>query len=325
MPTNVTVTGAAGQIGYALLFRIASGQLLGPDEQVDLRLLEVPQAVKAAEGTAMELVDCAFPLLAAIDIFDDAKAAFDGANVGLLVGARPRTKGMERADLLEANGGDLQAAGRGDQRRRRRRHQGPGGRQPGQHQRADRACQRARRAARALHRDDAPGPEPRRSRSWPRSSASPSPTSRTWSSGATTRRRCSPTCSTRRSRASSAADVVDDMAWYENDVHPDRRQARRGDHRGARRVSGGQRRQRGDRPRPRLGARQPRALGLDGDPVRRPVRRRGGDHLLVPRHLLAAASTRSSQGLDVGEFAQSEDRHDGQRARGRARRGQSSA
>ncbi len=104
-PTHVTVTGAAGQIGYALLFRIASGQLLGPGTPVRLRLLEIPQAVKAAEGTAMELDDCAFPLLAGIDITDDANVAFDGTNVALLVGARPRTKGMERGDLLEANGG----------------------------------------------------------------------------------------------------------------------------------------------------------------------------------------------------------------------------
>ncbi|HZL80757.1 MAG TPA: malate dehydrogenase [Demequina sp.] len=105
VPVNVTVTGAAGQIGYALLFRVASGQLLGPDVPVRLRLLEIPQAVRAAEGTAMELEDCAFPLLAGIDIFDDAKAAFDGVNVGLLVGARPRGAGMERGDLLAANGG----------------------------------------------------------------------------------------------------------------------------------------------------------------------------------------------------------------------------
>ena len=101
---TVTVTGAAGQIGYALLFRIASGQMLGPDEKVDLRLLEIPDAVKAAEGTALELQDCAFPLLASTEIFDDPVKAFDGVNVALLVGARPRTKGMERADLLEANG-----------------------------------------------------------------------------------------------------------------------------------------------------------------------------------------------------------------------------
>src|SRR3954452_5909357 len=104
MATKVAVTGAAGQIGYALLFRIASGQMLGPDTKVHLRLLEVPQAVKAAEGTALELFDCAFPLLAGIDIYDDPNQAFDGVNVAMLVGARPRAKGMERADLLEANG-----------------------------------------------------------------------------------------------------------------------------------------------------------------------------------------------------------------------------
>jgi malate dehydrogenase len=104
MATTVTVTGAAGQIGYALLFRVASGQMLGPDEKIELRLLEIPDAVKAAEGTALELQDCAFPLLASTEIFDDAGRAFDGVEVALLVGARPRTKGMERADLLEANG-----------------------------------------------------------------------------------------------------------------------------------------------------------------------------------------------------------------------------
>jgi malate dehydrogenase len=111
IPVTVTVTGAAGQIGYALLFRIASGQLLGADVPVRLRLLEIPQAVKAAEGTAMELDDCAFPLLAGIDIFDDPAKAFEGANVALLVGARPRTKGMERGDLLEANGGIFKPQG----------------------------------------------------------------------------------------------------------------------------------------------------------------------------------------------------------------------
>ncbi|WP_329061441.1 malate dehydrogenase [Amycolatopsis sp. NBC_01480] len=110
-PVNVTVTGAAGQIGYALLFRIASGQLLGPDTPVKLRLLEIPQAVKAAEGTAMELDDGAFPLVAGIDIFDDPKQAFSGANIALLVGARPRSKGMERGDLLEANGGIFKPQG----------------------------------------------------------------------------------------------------------------------------------------------------------------------------------------------------------------------
>ncbi len=104
-PVKVTVTGAAGQIGYALLFRIASGALLGPDTDVQLSLLEIEPALKAAEGTAMELNDSAFPLLKGIEITSDAKTAFDGTSVALLVGARPRTAGMERADLLEANGG----------------------------------------------------------------------------------------------------------------------------------------------------------------------------------------------------------------------------
>jgi malate dehydrogenase len=110
-PVKVTVTGAAGQIGYALLFRIASGQMLGPDTPVELSLLEIPDAVKAAEGTAMELDDCAFPLLSGIDIFDDPRQAFEGCSVGLLVGARPRGPGMERADLLEANGGIFKPQG----------------------------------------------------------------------------------------------------------------------------------------------------------------------------------------------------------------------
>jgi malate dehydrogenase len=109
---KVTVTGAAGQIGYALLFRVASGQMLGPDERIELRLLEIPDAVRAAEGTALELMDCAFPLLASTDIYDDPRRAFDGVEVALLVGARPRTKGMERSELLEANGAIFTEQGR---------------------------------------------------------------------------------------------------------------------------------------------------------------------------------------------------------------------
>ena len=110
-PVKVTVTGAAGQIGYAILFRIASGQMLGGETPVHLNLLEIPDALKAAEGTAMELDDCAFPLLAGLDIHDDPRAAFDGCGVALLIGARPRTKGMERSDLLEANGGIFKPQG----------------------------------------------------------------------------------------------------------------------------------------------------------------------------------------------------------------------
>lgn len=111
-PVTVTVTGAAGQIGYALLFRIASGAMLGPDTRVRLRLLEIPAAVRAAEGTALELSDCAFGLLDSVDVTDSPAAAFDGAGVALLVGARPRGAGMERAALLEANAGIFGPQGR---------------------------------------------------------------------------------------------------------------------------------------------------------------------------------------------------------------------
>jgi malate dehydrogenase len=103
-PVRVTVTGAAGQIGYSIVFRIASGQLLGPEQPIDLRLLEIPQAMGALDGVAMELIDCAFPLLAGLDLHDTPEQAFDGVNLALLVGSRPRTKGMERAELLGENG-----------------------------------------------------------------------------------------------------------------------------------------------------------------------------------------------------------------------------
>lgn len=105
MSTTITITGAGGQIGYALLFRIAAGDLLGPDESVRLRLLEIPAGLGAAEGAALELQDGAFPLLEAVEVTDDPAIGFDGADHALLVGARPRGPGMERGDLLTANGG----------------------------------------------------------------------------------------------------------------------------------------------------------------------------------------------------------------------------
>jgi malate dehydrogenase len=111
-PVRVAVTGAAGQIGYALLFRIASGQMLGDDQPVVLQLLEIPQAVGALEGVRMELDDCAFPLLAGVVCTDDADVAFEGAHYGLLVGAMPRKEGMERSDLLSANGAIFTAQGK---------------------------------------------------------------------------------------------------------------------------------------------------------------------------------------------------------------------
>ena len=111
-PVKVAVTGAAGQICYSLLFRIASGALLGPNQPVELRLLEITPALKALEGVVMELDDCAFPLLSGIEIGDDATKVFDGTNIALLVGARPRTAGMERGDLLSANGAIFTAQGK---------------------------------------------------------------------------------------------------------------------------------------------------------------------------------------------------------------------
>ena len=110
-PVKVAVTGAAGQIGYSLLFRLASGALLGPDTPIQLRLLEITPALKSLEGVVMELDDCAFPTLDSIEIGDDARQVLDGVNLALLVGARPRTKGMERGDLLEANGAIFTAQG----------------------------------------------------------------------------------------------------------------------------------------------------------------------------------------------------------------------
>ncbi len=103
-PVKIAVTGAAGQIGYSLLFRIASGALFGPETPVELRLLEITPALKTLEGVVMELDDCAFPTLAGVQIGDDPNTIFEGVNLALLVGARPRGPGMERSDLLEANG-----------------------------------------------------------------------------------------------------------------------------------------------------------------------------------------------------------------------------
>ncbi|WP_326545736.1 malate dehydrogenase [Mycolicibacterium sp. ND9-15] len=111
-PLKVAVTGAAGQIGYSLLFRLASGSLLGPDRPIELRLLEIEPALKALEGVVMELDDCAFPLLAGVEIGADANKIFNGVNLALLVGARPRGPGMERSDLLEANGAIFTAQGK---------------------------------------------------------------------------------------------------------------------------------------------------------------------------------------------------------------------
>ena len=295
-PKIVTVTGAAGQIGYALLFRIASGQMLGPDQPVHLRLLEIPDAVKAAEGTAMELDDCAFPLLAGIDITDDAKAAFDGVNVALLVGARPRTKGMERADLLEANGGIFKPQGE---------------------------------AINAGAADDVKVlvvGNPANTNALIAMSAAPDVPRERFTAmtrldhnraiaqlagqdrrrrvghhqhdgvGQPLARRCSPTCSTRRSAAATPPRWSTTSSGTPTSTSRRSASAARRSSRRAARPRPRQRRQRGDRPRARLGARHARRrLGLDGRAVRRLLRRGRGDHLLVRRAPAPAVSTRSSR------------------------------
>ena len=221
-------------------------------------------ALKAAEGTAMELDDCAFPLLAGDRHHDDPNEAFDGVNVGAARRRRPRTKGMERADLLEANGGIFKPQGKAIERPRRRRREGPRRRQPGEHQRLIAHEQRAGHPARALHRDDPAGPQPRdrparRARPAPRS-----PTSRNmaiWGNHSPTQY---PDIFHAKVRGKQAAEVVDDSGWSRT-TSSRRRQARRGDHRGARRLLGRLGGQRGDRPRARLGPRHARRrLGLDG-------------------------------------------------------------
>ena len=138
-PVHVTVTGAAGQIGYALLFRIASGQLLGPDQPVVLRLLEIEPAMKALDGVVMELDDCAYPLLAGIEATSDLKTAFDGSVWALLVGSIPRKAGMERGDLLNVNGGIFRPQGQAINEHAAERRARARGRQPVQHELPHRA------------------------------------------------------------------------------------------------------------------------------------------------------------------------------------------
>ena len=285
-PVRVAVTGAAGQIGYALLFRIASGEMLGKDQPVILQLLEIPdeKAQKALKGVMMELEDCAFPLLAGMEAHSDADTAFKDTDYALLVGARPRGPGMERADLLAANAQIFTAPGQGAGRRGQPQRQGAGGRQPGQHQRLHRDEERARPAARELHRDAAPGPQPRRSARSPPRPASRWPRSRSWRCGATTRRRM---------YADYRFATIDGASGQGHDQRPGleqgrvpahRGQARRGDHRGARPVVGRLGRQRRHRPHARLGAGHRRRMGDDGRAQQRRVRHPEGRDVRLPGH-----------------------------------------
>jgi malate dehydrogenase len=282
-PVRVAVTGAAGQIGYAILFRIASGQLLGPDTDVELRLLEIPQAVKAAEGTAMELDDCAFPQLAGIEITDDPNVAFDGVNVALLVGARPRTKGMERGDLLEANGGIFK----------------PQGAALNAHAASDVKILVVGNPANtncliaSSHAPDIPDERFTAMMRLDHNRAIAQLAGKTgsrvadvtnvsiWGNHSATQY---PDITHAKVGGRPAPEVVADQAWVEQDFIPTVQ--KRGDHRGARRLQrrlGGERR---GRARPRLGERhRERRLGVDGCRLRRLLRHPRRDLRGTPLHL----------------------------------------
>ena len=260
-PVRVAVTGAAGQIGYSLLFRIASGQLLGDDQPVILHLLEITPALGALEGVAMELDDCAFPLLQGIVQTDDPNEAFGDVNFALLVGARPRSKGMERKDLLEANGGIFTAAGQGPLRQRRRRRPHPRGRQPGQHQRPHRHEQRAGHPERPLHRDDPPRPQPGDGPAGPEDRHHGQRRHQDDDLGQPLRHPV-PRPLPRRGRRPERRRPGERPGLARGRVHPHRAAARRRHHRGPRPLERRLGRQRRHRPRAHLGARHaPRATG----------------------------------------------------------------
>ena len=317
MSKTVTVTGAAGAIGYAVLFRIASGQLLGSDEKVRLRLLEIEPALKAAEGTAMELVDCAFPLLEAIDITSDANEAFDGANVALLIGARPRTKGMERADLLEANGAIFK----------------PQGEAINAHAADDIKVLVVGNPANTnalITQSNAPDVPAERFTAMTRLDqnrayaqlANKLDVSVTdiedlvvWGNHSPT---MFPDLFNAKVKGKAAVEVVDDMAWYENEYLPNvgKRGAAIIEARGASSAASAANAAIDHVHDWVLGA---DGLRVDGRPVRRLLRRRRGHHLLVPgpreRRLL-----RDRPGPRGRRVRPVEDRHHGRRAARGARR-----
>ena len=298
------------------------GQLLGPDEQVDLRLLEIPQAVKAAEGTAMELVDCAFPLLERHRHHRRRRRGVRRRRTSRCSSARARARrawsaptcsrptarsSSPRARRINANAADdvkVLVVGNPANTNALIAHE-----------------QRARRPERALHRDDAPGPEPRGRAARQEARRAASTTSRTWSCGATTRRRCSPTCSTRRSTASSAVDAVDDMAWYENEYIP--RVGKRGaaiiEARGASSAATPPTRR---STTSTTGCSAPTALRLDGGPVRRPATASTEGIISSFPVRCSGGELRDRRGPRGRRVRAGEDRRDGQRARGGARRRQ---
>ncbi len=252
-PVRVAVTGAAGQIGYSLLFRIASGQMLGLDQPVQLQLLDITPAMDALRGVVMELEDCAFPLLAGVVQTDDPDEAFAGANFALLVGARPRSKGMERKDLLEANGAIFTVQGKAlnDSAADDIRILVVGN--P-----ANTNCLIAMNNApdipeRALHGDDPPRPQPRDGAARRKIGCTVNDIKKMtiWGNHSATQY---PDVFHAEVSGKAGADLVD-QDWLETGLHPDRAAAGRGGHRGPGPVERSVGGERGDRPHARLGAR----------------------------------------------------------------------
>ena len=319
-PLKVAVTGAAGQIGYSLLFRLASGSLLG-DRPIELRLLEIEPALKALEGVVMELDDCAFPQLANVEIGADAEKIFDGVNLALLVGARPRGPGMERGDLLSANGAIFTAQGKAlnavaaDDVR-----VGVTGNPANTNAliAMTNAPDIPRERFSALTRLDH-----NRAISQLAAKTGAAVTDITkmtiWGNHSATQY---PDLFHAEVGGRNAAEVVGDQAWIEIGLHPHRRQARRGHHRGPGLVLGRVGRLRDRRRRPRLAARLGEGrLGVHGGRLRRLLRRARGPHLLVPRRHQGRRLGDRPGPRDRRLLPRSHRRLDGRAGRG-ARRGQ---
>ena len=295
-PVRVAVTGAAGQIGYALLFRIASGEMLGKDQPVILQLLEIPdeKAQKALKGVMMELEDCAFPLLAGMTAHGDPMTAFKDADYALLVGSRPRGPGMERKDLLAVNAQIFTAQGKALNAVASRNVKVLVVGNPA-NTNAYIAMKSApdlpRKNFTAMLRLDHNRAASQIAAKTGKPVADDREAARLGQPLADDVRRLP-----LRHHRRQAGQGHDQRRGLEHGHLPaDRRQARRGDHRGARPVVGGVGGQRGDRPHARLGARHERQVGHDGHPVRRPVRHPEGHDVRLPGHHARAASTSSSK------------------------------
>ena len=277
-PVNVAITGAAGQIGYALAFRVASGQMLGPDQPVNLHLLEITPALGALQGVVMELNDCAFPTLNRIVATDDARTAFKDCHVALLVGARPRGPGMERKDLLLANAQIFSAQGKALDAVADRAVRVLVVGNPANTNALDRHEERPGPGTGEFHRDDAPRSQPRAvtARGEDGHARDEAPPGDDLGQPLLDPVPRSASCDRRRQGCAHAGR----RRLVSRAVHPRRAAARCGDHQGARRVLRGVGRLVGDRPRARLGSGHARRrLGEHGRAVGWQLWHPGGRHL----------------------------------------------